>query len=85
VIASNVSAATMPPNEDRAHRGIDRRRGRRIGDLEVDDFVREPFLEACDTLGQVSPRLVLWVGYGEHADFGQRMLEDGLEVRGERP
>jgi hypothetical protein len=54
-----------------------------VGDLEVDDFVREPFLKPRDTLGQVSAGLVFGVCDGEDGDFRQRMLEDGLEVRRE--
>jgi hypothetical protein len=65
------------------YRRIDGGRGRRVGDLKVDDFIREPFLEARDALVQVAPRLELGVGNREDGDFGKRMLEDGLEVRRE--
>jgi hypothetical protein len=70
-------------NEYSVYRGVDGGRGRGIRDLEVDDFVGEPFLETRNTFGQVSPCLVLGIGNGEDANFGERMLEDGLEVRRE--
>lgn len=78
-------AAHGVPDEDRVHGGVDGGRGRRVGDFEVDDFVREPFFEARHAIRQVAARLELGVGDGEDGDFGERMLEDGFEVRREVP
>lgn len=64
-------------------RGIDRRRRRRVCDLEIYDFVREPFLESRNALGQVASRLVLRIRDGENSNFRKRMLEDSLKVRRE--
>jgi hypothetical protein len=71
------------PHENRVHRRVDGGRGRRVGDLEIDDLVCEPFLEASDALGQVAAGLVLGVRDGEDGDFGKRVLEERFEVRGE--
>jgi len=67
-------------DEDGAHRGVNRRRRRRVGDLEVYDFVLQPFFEATNALVQVASRLKLGVRDGEDRDFGQRMLEERLHV-----
>jgi len=66
--------------EYRAHRRVDGGRGGRIGDLEVYDFVLQPFFEAADALVQVASRLELGVRDGEDRDLGQRMLEERLHV-----
>jgi len=52
-------------HENRPHARVDGRRGRRVGDLEVDDFVLQPFLETPDAFVQVAARLVLGVGDSE--------------------
>lgn len=70
-------------NEYCVDRGIHGGRGSRVRDLEVDDFVREPFLEPRDTFSQVSSGLVLRVCNREDGDFRKRMLEDRLEMRWE--
>lgn len=64
-------------------RGVYGGRGRRVRDLEVDDFIRQPFLESRDAFSQVSSCLVFRIRYGEHRDVGEGMLEDSLEVRRE--
>jgi hypothetical protein len=56
------------------------RRRRRIRNLQVDDLVREPFLEPRDALSQITTCLILRIRDREDGDFRQRMLEDSLEV-----
>jgi hypothetical protein len=70
-------------NEDRMYRGLYSRRRCGIRDLEVDDFVGEPFLEPRDTFSQVASRLIFRICNREDGDFRKRMLEDRLEVRWE--
>ena len=70
-------------DEDGAHRGVNRRRRRRIGDLEVYDFVLQPFFEATNALVQVASRLELGIGNGQDGDLGQRVLQQCLDMAGE--
>ena len=46
-------------------------------------WANSPLLEPPNALMQVSSRLIFWVCNRQHRDLGQRMLQYGLEVRGE--
>lgn len=71
-------------HQDGPHRGVDCGRGRRVGHLEIDDLVLEPFLESPYTLVQVASCLKLGIRDCEDGDLGQGMLEQRLHVARKR-
>jgi hypothetical protein len=52
-------------------------------DLDVNDFIFQPFSEASDTFLQLASSLEARVGNGEDIDFGERMAYERAQVLGE--
>lgn len=49
-------------------------------DLDVDDFVLQPFSEAGDAFLQLSPGLEARIGDGKDIDFGEGMADERAQV-----
>lgn len=67
-------------DQDGVHGRIDSGRGRAIGDFEINDLVREPFLDPRHAFAQVAACLVGRVHDSSYGYTGQCVAQDGLEV-----